>query len=121
MPDIRIRPADFRCHCEDHLLVLFSDLPSLSGSGNIHYKLVIVIFRRSDQEIEGLITLEQSESMSNAFCIFNESGKHENFGELPDENAFGAFLSGAGILLRDKFGIDTSGDWEPVVPATDLN
>jgi hypothetical protein len=45
--------------------------------------------------------------------MFDESGRHHNFGSLPDlteSETLTAFLSGAGMILRDKYGIPDA-DW----------
>ncbi len=53
--------------------------------------------------------------MPRALCMFDETGKHHNFGELPEKDYRTAFLSGAGMILRDKYGIYDD-NWEPVGP-----
>jgi hypothetical protein len=106
----------FRCNTPTHLLAWYADLPSLAATGVLHYSYVIAIFKHPEGSISGLITLERSDSMQNAFCIFDENGRHHNFGDLPDLSASDmakAFLSGAGMILRDKYGI-ADGNWMPV-------
>jgi hypothetical protein len=120
MPDIRKRRPDFKCNGDGHSLALYSDLLPFSDLSPIHYNYAIAILVDPGRLI-GFITLERSQSMKNAFCFFDEKGEHHNFGDLSDEQPSDdlvliGFISGAGMVLRDKFGIDTDGRWEPMGP-----
>lgn len=118
MPDIRKRSPDFKCNGNNYALALYCDVPSFNGLGIIHYNYAIAVLLHPGRLI-GFITLERSSSMKNAFCFFDEQGQHHNLGDLSDEQdsdelILKGFISGAGMVLRDRFGIDGDDRWEPV-------
>jgi len=116
MPDIRKKRPDFKCNGKDCSLALYSDLSPFSELSPIHYNYVIAVLVDPGRLV-GLVTLERSASMKNAFCLFDEKGEHHNFGDMSDEQPSDdliliGFLSGAGMVVRDKFGLDSDGRWE---------
>src|SRR5690348_4817834 len=87
------------------VLYIYEDLPIYNDSGTIYDRYAVSIYFLKTDTFLGFVTLEVSDSMKNAMCMFDENGKHHNFGDLSweagddaDHEEFTrAFFSGVGF------------------------
>jgi hypothetical protein len=49
------------------------------------------------------VTLENSTSIANVLCVFEQSGSHSNYGSLHGHDPAQEFMGKAVILLGDRF------------------
>jgi hypothetical protein len=85
-----------------HTLLLFEDVAPIGARAGWRFRYVLALCEGAARQPLCLVTLENSRSLANILCVFENSGAHSNYGSL-EGRGLREFMGKALILLRDRF------------------
>jgi hypothetical protein len=103
MPDLTDKRPTKEYSAGPYLLLLFEDVAPIGRTIGLRFKHVLALCDRQDRRPVCFVTLENSTSIANVLCVFEQSGSHSNYGSLHGHNPVQEFMGKAVILLGDRF------------------
>jgi hypothetical protein len=111
MPDLtRKRPSKIYL-AGRYVLPLVENVGPIGGASTIRFRYVLAVCEKWRNLPLCLVTLEDSFSVSNVLCVFEQDGSHSNYGCLRDHNLLHEFIHKGMRLISDRFDIGESKEW----------
>lgn len=103
MPDITKKQPIKIFAADPYTLFLLKDVVPIGGGDFFTYPYVIAAFDNRINAPVCFVTLESSAFASNILCVFENDGKHANYGSLSGPNLMQDFVDRAMGLVRERF------------------
>lgn len=88
------------------MLLVVDDVMPIGGGNLISYKYVIAVFDRRNNHPLCFVTLENSSVASNVLCVFENDGRHSNYGRLAGSDLMQEFIEKGLRLIGERFNLD---------------
>jgi hypothetical protein len=113
MPDITHKEPSKVYLAGDYLLLLVENVRPIAGRGAIRFRCVLAVCDRRRKLPLCFVTLENSVSISNVFCVFEANGSHSNYGALQGADVLEEFIDKGMRLMKDRFDLDEIEEFSP--------
>jgi hypothetical protein len=103
MPELGDRQPIKAYSAGQYLLLLFANIAPIGRNSRLSFKYVLALCDKRDRLPVCFVTLENSSSISNVLCVFEQSGSHSNYGLVQGHNLLQEFMGKGVVLLADRF------------------